>query len=59
MRIGVADSFADPEASAAWRTLVSAAFPEQVVEYDPLTFSIAGHVGPDAFGMGISRLIAE
>lgn len=31
---------------------------ENNVRYDPLTFSVACHVGPDAFGMGISKLAA-
>lgn len=40
-----------------WETYVKEAFPGHTVKYDPLTFSIACHVGPDAFGMGISRKI--
>lgn len=55
IRIGVAGSFADPVKNQEWETSVREAFPGQEVKYDPLTFSIACHVGPDAFGMGISR----
>ena len=57
IRIGVAGSFADPEKNAEWEASVKEAFPDQMVKYDPLSFSIACHVGPDAFGMGISRKI--
>lgn len=53
--IGVAGSFAAPEKNAEWEASVKEAFPNQMVKYDPLTFSIACHVGPGAFGMGISR----
>ncbi len=55
--IGVAGSFADPAKHAEWEASVKEAFPNHTVRYDPLTFSIACHVGPDAFGMGISRKI--
>ena len=55
IRIGVAGSFADPAKNKDWETYVKEAFPGHTVKYDPLTFSIACHVGPGAFGMGISR----
>ena len=54
IRIGAAGSFADPEKNAEWEASVKEAFPDHMVKYDPLSFSIACHVGPDAFGMGIS-----
>ncbi len=57
--VGAAGSFADAEAAAEWENMVKEAFPEQDVRYDPLTFSVACHTGPDAFGMGISRVAAE
>lgn len=56
IRIGVAGSFADPAKNEDWETYVKESFPNHTVKYDPLTFSIACHVGPDAFGMGISRI---
>ncbi len=34
-------------------------FGEKEVDYDPLTFSIGCHVGPGAFGMGISKNIVS
>lgn len=57
IRIGVAGSFADPSKNAEWETSVKEAFSGHTIKYDPLTFSIACHVGPDAFGMGISRIV--
>lgn len=57
IRIGVAGSFADPARNEEWEASVREAFAGHAVKYDPLTFSIACHVGPDAFGMGISRKI--
>lgn len=29
-------------------------FPEEELIYDPLTCSVSTHVGPNAFGMGVS-----
>mgnify|MGYP000069609396 CR=1 FL=1 len=55
--IGAAGSFAEPEKTEAWAAMVKEAFPDREVNYDPLTFSVACHTGPDAFGMGISRAI--
>ena len=55
VRIGAADSFLNPADAAAWEQMVREAFPGCAVKYDPLTFSIAGHVGLNAFGMGVSR----
>lgn len=57
IKIGAAGSFADPEKAEEWKQMVKETFPDQTVKYDPLTFSIASHVGPDAFGMGISKAI--
>lgn len=57
VQIGAAGSFADSSKAAAWEEMVRDAFPGYSVKYDPLTFSIASHVGPDAFGMGISRVM--
>lgn len=54
LQIGAAGSFQKTEDAIRWETMVREAFPEDTVHYDPLTFSIACHVGPDAFGIGIS-----
>lgn len=59
LQIGVAGSFSDPVKTSEWEAMAKEAFPEYNVQYDPLTFSIACHVGPDAFGMGISKKISS
>lgn len=57
VRIGVAGSFVDSKDTNKWIKMAKDAFPGYDVYYDPLTFSIACHTGPDAFGMGISRVV--
>lgn len=57
IRIGVAGSFLHEEEDREWLEMVKAAFPGEEVYYDRLTFSIGCHVGPGAFGMGISAKI--
>lgn len=54
IRIGAAGSFLHEEEDREWLEMVQAAFPGEEVYYDRLTFSIGCHVGPGAFGMGIS-----
>lgn len=54
IRVGVAGSFLRAEEDEAWLEMVRQAFPGEEVFYDPLSFSIGCHVGPGAFGMGIS-----
>lgn len=54
IRVGVAGSFLHAEEDEAWLEMVRQAFPGEEVFYDPLSFSIGCHVGPGAFGMGIS-----
>ena len=54
VRVRTAGSFAAAEEAEAWREQVASAFPELEVGYDPLGFSISCHVGPNAFGVGIS-----
>ena len=54
IRVGVAGSFLHEEEDREWLEMVKAAFPGEEVYYDRLTFSIGCHVGPGAFGMGIS-----
>lgn len=53
--IGAASTFVDPESEKEWEQQVREAFPEDHVHYEPLSFSIACHTGPNAFGVGISR----
>ncbi|MDO5346514.1 MAG: DegV family protein [Lachnospiraceae bacterium] len=55
--VGAASSFPDREGDLEWMGMVKEAFPGEEIHYDPLTFSIGCHVGPGAFGMGISRKI--
>lgn len=55
--VGVAGSFGKKEEHQEWMGMVQEMFPWEDVKYDPLTFSISCHVGPGAFGMGISKKI--
>ena len=55
--VGAAGSFSDKEGDWEWLEMIKEAFPGEEIHYDPLTFSIGCHVGPGAFGMGISRKI--
>lgn len=55
--VGVAGSFGKKEEHQEWMEMGQEMFPWEDVKYDPLTFSISCHVGPGAFGMGISRKI--
>ena len=55
--VGVAGSFGKKEEHQEWMETVQEMFPWEDVKYDPLTFSISCHVGPGAFGMGISKKI--
>ncbi|MGN0159568.1 MAG: DegV family protein [Brotaphodocola sp.] len=57
--IGAAGSYPDCESDMEWRDMVQEAFPGEKVFYDPLSFSISSHVGPGAFGIGISRKIVQ
>nr|WP_326183803.1 DegV family protein [uncultured Oscillibacter sp.] len=54
IRVGAAGSFLHEEEDREWLEMVKTAFPGEEVYYDRLTFSIGCHVGPGAFGMGIS-----
>lgn len=55
--VGVAGSLGKKEEHQEWMEMVQEMFPWEDVKYDPLTFSISCHVGPGAFGMGISKKI--
>ena len=55
--VGVAGSFGKKEEHQEWMEMGCEVFAGEDIRYDPLTFSISCHVGPGAFGMGISRKI--
>ncbi len=54
--VGVASSFQDPEEEASWVEQIQTAMPQGVaLHYEPLSFSVICHTGPDAFGLSASR----
>lgn len=53
--VGIAGSFSKKEEHREWMEMACELFAGEDIRYDPLTFSIGCHVGPGAFGMGISR----
>lgn len=55
IRVGVAGSFIDQKEHQEWMDMAREIFKGEDINYDPLTFSIGCHVGPGAFGMGISK----
>ncbi|MGN0203935.1 MAG: DegV family protein [Coprococcus sp.] len=55
--VGVAGSFIREEDAREWMGMAQEIFKGEDIGYDPLTCSIGCHVGPNAFGMGISRKI--
>lgn len=55
--VGVAGSFSKKEEHQEWMEMAREIFAGEDIKYDPLTFSIGCHVGPGAFGMGISKKI--
>ena len=58
--IAVAGSYQDDAALEDWREMAVDAFPEHGnIFADPLSFSVSSHVGPDAFGMAVSRRLAR
>ena len=54
INIGVAGTFRDQANTDEWFNKVKEAFPEYRVFYNPLSCSIACHVGIDSAGLGIS-----
>lgn len=54
VRIGIAGSFLEETDLSDWYGRAKEAFPDDELLYDPLTCSISSHVGPNAFGMGVS-----
>lgn len=59
IRVGVAGSFVDSRQDQEWMDMAGEVFSGEEIHYDPLTFSIGCHVGPGAFGMGISKKITN
>ena len=59
IRVGVAGSFGNKEDDEEWMVMACEVFAGEEIHYDPLTFSIGCHVGPGAFGMGISKKITN
>lgn len=53
--VGVAGSFSKKEDDREWMEMAREVFAEEEIGYDPLSFSIGCHVGPGAFGMGVSK----
>lgn len=58
LRVAAADSCSSSEDRTRWLSLVSGQLGIEEVGYTPLTCSIGCHVGADAFGMAVSRMIA-
>ena len=54
LRIGAAGAGLTTEEAESWRSAVAEAFPQADVYYNPLSVSIGCHVGPGAYGIGIS-----
>lgn len=58
IRLGIGGSFLNEKNLSDWCGRAKEAFPDEEVRYDPLTCSISSHVGPNAFGMGVSVKIS-
>lgn len=56
--VGVADSFPEVVNGSDWLAKATRTLGRSDIEYVPLSCSIASHVGPNAFGMAVSRKIA-
>lgn len=57
VRIGIAGSFLEEADLSDWYGRAKGMFPNDELLYDPLTCSVSSHVGPNAFGMGVSAKI--
>lgn len=53
--VGIASSFVDPQQAQEWTRQLQEALPGVSTHYEPLSFSVICHTGPDAFGVGVSR----
>lgn len=58
IRLGIASSFLNETDLSDWYKPAEEVFPNEELLYDPLTCSISSHVGPNAFGMGLSVKMA-
>ena len=56
INIGAAGTFADPADAQRWLDVVRSRFPICKTYYNPLSCSIACHVGVDSIGIGVSCL---
>ena len=56
LRLGAAGTFQKQEDADQWYKMVKDTFENEIhdIYYDPLSFSIGCHVGPNAIGIGIS-----
>ena len=54
IRLGISGSFFNEADLSEWYARAKEVFPHDELLYDPLTCSISSHVGPNAFGMGVS-----
>lgn len=54
IRIGAAGAGLTGEQEQQWREMLAQTFPQFEVYYDPLSFSVGSHTGPNAYGMGLS-----
>ena len=54
VRVDAAGAGLTPEEIAEWKSLISQAFPGVDVRYDPLSLSVSAHIGPGAYGIGLS-----
>lgn len=54
IRIGLAGSFVREEDAEPWKQMAAEVFPGEEIRYDPLSYSVCCHTGPDAFGIGVS-----
>lgn len=56
LRLGVAGTFLNKEDAEQWYNMVQDTFKNEIddIYYDPLSFSIGCHVGPNAAGIGLS-----
>lgn len=57
--IGVASSYQNIDEAEKWKETAIDTFPQYHISNSPLTFSISSHVGPNAFGMAVSRRLAR
>lgn len=58
IRLGISGTFLNEADLSDWYTRAKETFPDDELLYDPLTCSISSHVGPNAFGMGVSAKIS-